>query len=137
VFFDAKMNSSTASYGRIGLFGDQGHVVNIPLSVIVKVTYNTTTNIWGLECTLWSGHKSGSDLLLYCQWGKAGVFFDMTMNSFTSSYGTIGLFEDQVRVLNTPLSGIVKVSHNTTTNVWGLRNWGLLLSFFVSCYLLC
>ncbi|KAL9403350.1 hypothetical protein Peur_000322 [Populus x canadensis] len=45
VFFDAKMNSSTASYGRIGLFGDQGHVVNIPLSVIVKVTYNTTTNI--------------------------------------------------------------------------------------------
>uniref|UniRef100_A0A6N2KNE3 Peptidase S8/S53 domain-containing protein n=1 Tax=Salix viminalis TaxID=40686 RepID=A0A6N2KNE3_SALVM len=45
VFVDAKMNSSTASYGRIGLFGDKGHVVNIPLSVIVKVTYNTTTNV--------------------------------------------------------------------------------------------
>ncbi|KAJ6297879.1 hypothetical protein OIU76_019067 [Salix suchowensis] len=45
VFVDAKMNSSTASYGRIGLFGDQGHVVNIPLSVIVKVAYNTTTNV--------------------------------------------------------------------------------------------
>jgi hypothetical protein len=44
VFFDAIMNSSTASHGRIGLFGDQGHVLNIPLSVIVKVTYNTTTN---------------------------------------------------------------------------------------------
>ena len=44
VFFDALMNSSIASHGRIGLFGDQGHVLNIPLSVIVKVTYNTTTN---------------------------------------------------------------------------------------------
>lgn len=44
VFFDATMNNSVASFGRIGLFGTQGHVVNIPLSVIVKISYNTTTN---------------------------------------------------------------------------------------------
>ncbi|PQQ00170.1 hypothetical protein Pyn_11547 [Prunus yedoensis var. nudiflora] len=42
VFFNSTANSTTASYGRIGLFGNQGHVVNIPLSVIVKITYNTT-----------------------------------------------------------------------------------------------
>ncbi|XVF75004.1 hypothetical protein PTKIN_Ptkin13bG0154500 [Pterospermum kingtungense] len=42
VIFDATMNHSVASYGRIGLFGDQGHVLNIPLSVIVKFSYNTT-----------------------------------------------------------------------------------------------
>ncbi|XP_022845874.1 subtilisin-like protease SBT2.2 [Olea europaea var. sylvestris] len=45
VFFDAILNSSVASFGRIGLFGTQGHVVNIPLSVIVKISYNTT-NAW-------------------------------------------------------------------------------------------
>lgn len=44
LFFNATINSTAASYGRIGLFGNQGHVVNIPLSVIVKITYNTTTN---------------------------------------------------------------------------------------------
>lgn len=44
VFFKATMNNTSASYGRIGLFGHQGHVVNIPLSVIVKASYNTTTN---------------------------------------------------------------------------------------------
>ncbi|KAL6206363.1 hypothetical protein ACLB2K_023611 [Fragaria x ananassa] len=44
VFFNATSNSAAASYGRIGLFGNQGHVVNIPLSVIVKITYNTTIN---------------------------------------------------------------------------------------------
>uniref|UniRef100_A0A2P2QA65 Uncharacterized protein n=1 Tax=Rhizophora mucronata TaxID=61149 RepID=A0A2P2QA65_RHIMU len=38
------MNNSVASYGRIGIFGNQGHVLNIPLSVIVKVTYNTTNS---------------------------------------------------------------------------------------------
>ncbi|CAL0320204.1 unnamed protein product [Lupinus luteus] len=38
VFFDATINSSVASFGRIGLFGSQGHVVNIPLSVIVKIS---------------------------------------------------------------------------------------------------
>ncbi|CAN6553519.1 unnamed protein product [Malus baccata var. baccata] len=44
VFVNATSNSTTASYGRIGLFGHLGHVVNIPLSVIVKITYNTTAN---------------------------------------------------------------------------------------------
>ncbi|KAM2905033.1 hypothetical protein COP2_004686 [Malus domestica] len=43
VFVNATSNSTTASYGRIGLFGHLGHVVNIPLSVIVKITYNTAT----------------------------------------------------------------------------------------------
>lgn len=43
VAFNATMNSSFASYGRIGLFGTtQGRVVNIPLSVIIKISYNTT-----------------------------------------------------------------------------------------------
>lgn len=44
VFFNATMSSTAASFGRIGLFGNQGHVLNIPLSVIVKVSYNATTN---------------------------------------------------------------------------------------------
>ncbi|XP_042024891.1 subtilisin-like protease SBT2.3 isoform X1 [Salvia splendens] len=43
VFISATMNSSVASYGRIGLFGNQGHLVNIPLSVILKISYNNTT----------------------------------------------------------------------------------------------
>lgn len=42
VFINATMNSSVASYGRIGLFGTQGHLVNIPLSVIFKISYNNT-----------------------------------------------------------------------------------------------
>ncbi|KAK4488038.1 hypothetical protein RD792_003779, partial [Penstemon davidsonii] len=42
VFLNATMNNTIASYGRIGLFGTQGHVVNIPLSVIVKISYNST-----------------------------------------------------------------------------------------------
>ncbi|XP_009353895.2 subtilisin-like protease SBT2.2 [Pyrus x bretschneideri] len=42
VFVNPTSNSTTASYGRIGLFGHLGHVVNIPLSVIVKITHNTT-----------------------------------------------------------------------------------------------
>ncbi|CAN1328081.1 Subtilisin-like protease SBT2.2 [Linum perenne] len=41
----AKMNSSAPSYGRIGLFGDRGHVVNIPVAVIGKTSYNVTDNI--------------------------------------------------------------------------------------------
>ncbi|KAI4297273.1 hypothetical protein L6164_037167 [Bauhinia variegata] len=44
VFFSATMNNSVASFGRIGLFGNQGHVLNIPLSVIVKMSYNTTSS---------------------------------------------------------------------------------------------
>ncbi|KAJ1386142.1 Peptidase S8/S53 domain [Sesbania bispinosa] len=42
VIFNATSNSSAASFGRIGLFGNQGHVVNIPVSVIVKISYNFT-----------------------------------------------------------------------------------------------
>ncbi|XP_047954341.1 subtilisin-like protease SBT2.3 [Salvia hispanica] len=42
VLINATMNSSVASFGRIGLFGNQGHVVNIPLSVILKISYNNT-----------------------------------------------------------------------------------------------
>ncbi|MCD7465189.1 hypothetical protein HAX54_000754 [Datura stramonium] len=42
VVFNATLNNSSPSFGRIGLFGNQGHVVNIPLSVIVKISYNTT-----------------------------------------------------------------------------------------------
>ncbi|XP_027347596.1 subtilisin-like protease SBT2.3 [Abrus precatorius] len=38
VIFNATSNSSVASFGRIGLFGHQGHVVNIPVSVIVKIS---------------------------------------------------------------------------------------------------
>ncbi|PHU25813.1 hypothetical protein BC332_04145 [Capsicum chinense] len=44
VVFNASMNNSSPSFGRIGLFGNQGHVVNIPLSVIVKVSYDTTNS---------------------------------------------------------------------------------------------
>ncbi|XP_043699218.1 subtilisin-like protease SBT2.2 [Telopea speciosissima] len=44
VLFNATMNSSTASFGRIGLFGNQGHIANIPLSVILKVSSNITNS---------------------------------------------------------------------------------------------
>lgn len=43
ISFNATMNNSSPSFGRIGMFGNHGHVVNIPLSVIVKISYNTTT----------------------------------------------------------------------------------------------
>lgn len=42
VIFNATMNHSVASFGRIGLFGNHGHTLNIPLLVIVKFSYNTT-----------------------------------------------------------------------------------------------
>ncbi|KAL5577847.1 hypothetical protein UlMin_019546 [Ulmus minor] len=44
IFINATRNSSVASFGRIGLFGSKGHVLNIPVSVIVKITYNTTNS---------------------------------------------------------------------------------------------
>nr|DAD43675.1 TPA_asm: hypothetical protein HUJ06_001905 [Nelumbo nucifera] len=44
VQFNATMNSSFASFGRIGLFGNQGHIVNIPLSVILKISSSITNN---------------------------------------------------------------------------------------------
>lgn len=42
VFLNATTNNSVASYGRIGFFGDKGHIVNIPLSVVVKTYYNVS-----------------------------------------------------------------------------------------------
>ncbi|XP_042441713.1 subtilisin-like protease SBT2.3 isoform X1 [Zingiber officinale] len=39
---NATMNSTYASFGRIGLYGNQGHKAIIPLSVISKVTQITT-----------------------------------------------------------------------------------------------
>ncbi|XP_049384700.1 subtilisin-like protease SBT2.2 isoform X2 [Solanum stenotomum] len=44
VFLNATMNSTTPSFGRIGLVGNNGHVVNIPLSVIVKISYHSTNS---------------------------------------------------------------------------------------------
>ncbi|KAL4586275.1 hypothetical protein LXL04_010911 [Taraxacum kok-saghyz] len=48
VVLNSSMNSSVASFGRIGLFGDKSHVVNIHLSVVVKVMYNVSGggNFW-------------------------------------------------------------------------------------------
>ncbi|KAJ4981945.1 hypothetical protein NE237_032782 [Protea cynaroides] len=44
VVFNATLNSTTASFGMIGLFGNQGHVINIPLSVIFKISSNITNS---------------------------------------------------------------------------------------------
>lgn len=61
---NATMNSSAASFGRIGLYGNQGHVAMIPLSVITKVIYNGTISwetFWQLFC-----FKSRTDLIFVC-----------------------------------------------------------------------
>ncbi|KDP34877.1 hypothetical protein JCGZ_09165 [Jatropha curcas] len=42
IMLNATMNSTVAGYGRIGLFGNKGHVLNIPMAVILKTYYNTT-----------------------------------------------------------------------------------------------
>uniref|UniRef100_A0A7N0UH61 Uncharacterized protein n=1 Tax=Kalanchoe fedtschenkoi TaxID=63787 RepID=A0A7N0UH61_KALFE len=42
ITLDAILNNTLASYGRIGLLGNQGHVVNIPISVILKTSCNLT-----------------------------------------------------------------------------------------------
>ncbi|WCJ24412.1 Subtilase family protein [Euphorbia peplus] len=42
ISLNATMNNSVASYGRIGVFGNQGHILNIPLAVIQKISYNAT-----------------------------------------------------------------------------------------------
>ncbi|XP_014502039.1 subtilisin-like protease SBT2.2 isoform X1 [Vigna radiata var. radiata] len=44
VLLNATVNSSVSSFGRIGLFGNQGHVLNIPISIMVKISSNTTTS---------------------------------------------------------------------------------------------
>lgn len=47
VFLNSTLNNSVASFGRIGLFGDKSHVLNIHLSVIQKIMYNSSSS-WGL-----------------------------------------------------------------------------------------
>eukprot|EP00268_Persea_americana_P037324 TRINITY_DN3696_c0_g1_i4.p1 TRINITY_DN3696_c0_g1~~TRINITY_DN3696_c0_g1_i4.p1 ORF type:complete len:611 (-),score=109.17 TRINITY_DN3696_c0_g1_i4:189-2021(-) len=42
VVFKATINSSVTSFGKIGLYGSSGHVSNIPLSVILKISSNGT-----------------------------------------------------------------------------------------------
>lgn len=44
VFLNSTMNSSVASFGRIGLFGDKNHAVNIHVSVVVKIAYNMSSS---------------------------------------------------------------------------------------------
>ncbi|QCE13650.1 subtilisin-like protease SBT2.2 [Vigna unguiculata] len=44
VLLNATVNSSLSSFGRIGLFGNQGHVLNIPISIMVKISSNTTSS---------------------------------------------------------------------------------------------
>ncbi|KAF8104392.1 hypothetical protein N665_0172s0025 [Sinapis alba] len=40
ITLNATKNSSSSSFGRIGLFGKTGHVVNIPVSVIAKIVFS-------------------------------------------------------------------------------------------------
>ncbi|MQM15425.1 hypothetical protein Taro_048370 [Colocasia esculenta] len=42
VVLNATMNSTYASFGRIGLYGNLGHISSIPLSVISKVTLSSS-----------------------------------------------------------------------------------------------
>lgn len=42
IVLNATMNSSFASFGSIGLYGNLGHKSIIPLSVISKITQDTT-----------------------------------------------------------------------------------------------
>ncbi|GMI77454.1 hypothetical protein like AT4G20430 [Hibiscus trionum] len=42
VTFNATANDSIPSFGQVGLLGDRGHNLHIPLSVIVKFSYNMT-----------------------------------------------------------------------------------------------
>nr|XP_043626409.1 subtilisin-like protease SBT2.2 [Erigeron canadensis] len=44
VVLNSTLNNNVASFGRIGLFGDKSHVVNIHVSVVVKIAYNTTSS---------------------------------------------------------------------------------------------
>ncbi|VFQ83349.1 unnamed protein product [Cuscuta campestris] len=43
VSINAEMNNSNPSFGRIRMFGNHRHVVNIPLSVIFMVSHNTAS----------------------------------------------------------------------------------------------
>jgi Fibronectin type-III domain len=37
--FNATLNSTSASFGKVGFYGDRGHMVIIPVSVISKIVY--------------------------------------------------------------------------------------------------
>lgn len=40
--FNATLNNSSPSYGRLGLYGSRGHIVNVPISVVSKIAYSST-----------------------------------------------------------------------------------------------
>lgn len=42
IFINTTINSPVVSFGKIGLFGDKGHTIHIPVSIISKNCYNTT-----------------------------------------------------------------------------------------------
>lgn len=42
ISINATANSPVVTFGKIGLFGDKGHTIHIPLSIISKNCYNTT-----------------------------------------------------------------------------------------------
>ncbi|KAF6176936.1 hypothetical protein GIB67_027736 [Kingdonia uniflora] len=42
LLFNATINSTSASFGRIGLYGNHGHAVNIPISVVLKISPNVS-----------------------------------------------------------------------------------------------
>ncbi|XP_058071651.1 subtilisin-like protease SBT2.2 isoform X2 [Magnolia sinica] len=44
ISLNATMNSPTATFGRIGLYGSKGHMSTIPVSVILKVMSNATNS---------------------------------------------------------------------------------------------
>ena len=43
VLLNATKNHNAASYGRIGLFDNGGHVVNIPISIVTEIFYKSTS----------------------------------------------------------------------------------------------
>lgn len=42
ISINATANSPVVSFGKIGLFGDKGHTIHIPVSIISKNYFNTT-----------------------------------------------------------------------------------------------
>ncbi|KAJ8758783.1 hypothetical protein K2173_000504 [Erythroxylum novogranatense] len=40
IVLNATMNNTVASFGRIGVFGNHGHILNIPLAVIAKISWD-------------------------------------------------------------------------------------------------
>ncbi|KAK1284100.1 Subtilisin-like protease SDD1 [Acorus calamus] len=44
IVFNATFNNTAPSFGRIGFYGNLGHVASVPLSVIQKLTFNITAH---------------------------------------------------------------------------------------------